>query len=142
MSVSGDVMTGDATLTLRANVLRQYISDLLDGNVSAYTSGNALCQTNVPTVQLVGQASRDNPGMGFPGLDAWRSAYGDFLAARDAVQANGVVLAPVVVSEPPSLAGWKIPGTNIIVPWLAVVAVVGFIGVAWYINSGSGRKRA
>lgn len=31
--------------------------------------------------------------------------------------------------------GLKIPYTSIVVPWIGVVAIVGFIGVAWYVTS-------
>ncbi len=135
------VATGDAMLALKAAALRRETDALLGGDRSAVTRGNAIITGNVATVNGVANATRNMVTP--PGLTAWRDAYFTF---RDTVQAMSTTqsLPAVVVSEPAStsLSGFKIPGTNIIVPWLAVVAVLGFAGVAWYVAQKRGRSRA
>jgi hypothetical protein len=132
------VATGDAMLTVRANALRQETDALLGGDRNAVARGNALITGIVATVTLVANATRNAAVP--PGLAAWRQAYFTF---RDTVTAMGTTqaLPAVVVSEQASISGWKIPGTSIIVPWLALVAVCGFLGVAWYVTQGRGGKR-
>ncbi len=135
------VATGDAMLAVKAAALRRETDALLGGDKSAVTRGNAIITGNVTTVNGVANATRNTSTP--PGLTAWRDAYFTF---RDTVQAMSTTqsLPAVVVSEPAStsLSGFKIPGTNIIVPWLAVVAVLGFAGVAWYVVQKRGRSRA
>ena len=135
------VATGDAMLTLNANALRRETDALLSGDRAAAARGNTIITGNMVTVNAVADATRNRATP--PGLTAWRDAYFTF---RDTVQAMSTTqsLPAVVVSESAStsLSGFKIPGTNIILPWLAVLAVLVFAGVAWYATTKRGKKRA
>lgn len=133
------VATGDALLTLRANALRRETDALLGGDQSAVARGNAIITGNVVTVNAVANATRNVAAPA--GLTAWREAYFTF---RDTVTAMSKTqgLPAVVVSEQASISGWKIPGTSIIVPWMALVAVAGFVGVAWYVTTKRRGRRA
>lgn len=124
------VATGDAMLMVRATALRKETDALLAGDKSAAARGNKIAVDNTVTVNAVANATRNTATP--PGLMAWRDAYFTF---RDTVQAMSTIqaLPTVTVTEPMSLNGWKIPGTNVIVPWFALVAVAGFIGVAYYV---------
>lgn len=126
------VATGDTVLAARAAALRRETDALLGGDQSAVARGNQIITGNVVTVNAVANATRNVATP--PGLTAWRQAYFTF---RDTVQAMSKTqpLPAVVVSEQASISGWKIPGTNIIVPWLALLAVAGFLGVAWYVTN-------
>lgn len=132
------VTTGDTVLAARAAQLRNETDALLGGDTGAIARANALITSNEQTALAVYNATKNAATP--PGLAAWRAAYFTFRDTVDAMKKTQS-LPPVVVTGAASTSGWKIPGTNIIVPWIAVAAVVGFVGVAWYVVSQRRGKR-
>lgn len=131
------IATGDATLGMRAAALRGETDKVLAGDQSAVARGNQIVNGNIVTVNAVANAMRGKTTP--PGLVAWRDALGTFLETVRATQKTQA-LPQVIISEPASISGFKIPGTNVIVPWLAVLAVAGFLGVAWYVTQKRGKR--
>lgn len=131
------IATGDATLLLRARELDAETTALVEhGDADAIARGEKIASDTTATVTAVASAYKNKSAPS--GLTAWRDAYGKFYGAK--IDYSRIQQLPTVTTEAKKPCGFFIPGTQVFVPCYAALAVVAFLGVAWYVINQRGKR--